>query len=378
MRADRLVATLLFLQARGRVTAGEVAEELEVSIRTARRDLEALSIAGIPVYSQAGKGGGWSLVGGARTDLSGLTAAEARTLFLVAGPSSAVTPEAKAALRKLVQALPLTFRAEAEKAAAAVVLDPARWGDSAPPPPPHLAALQEAVVKEVQVRLGYTDRNRTVTDRTVHPLGLVAKGSVWYLVADTDAGLRTFRLWRIRSVEVTDTPARRPDGFDLAQTWRQVVSDMDAATGHGPGPRRRRAFDRRRPARPFRPAPDRCRGRRRRPRRGRHRLRRDPPRRHGAGRLQPRSRGARSARGSPPVGLHRGPFGRALRCRNQVEHRYACPWLNSSRPQRIARRPGSCREGTAIVPDTPIGPSAGRFGPCSRLIDQPAGPRRRP
>ena len=228
MRADRLVATLLFLQARGRVTAGEVAEELEVSIRTARRDLEALSIAGIPVYSQAGKGGGWSLVGGARTDLSGLTAAEARTLFLVAGPSSSVTPEAKAALRKLVQALPLTFRAEAEKAAAAVVLDPARWGDSAPPPPPHLAALQEAVVKEVQVRLGYTDRNRAVTDRTVHPLGLVAKGSVWYLVADTDAGMRTFRLWRIRSVEVTDTPARRPDGFDLAQTWRQVVSDMDA------------------------------------------------------------------------------------------------------------------------------------------------------
>ncbi|MCU1429578.1 MAG: putative HTH-type transcriptional regulator YobV, partial [Actinomycetia bacterium] len=81
MRADRLVATLLFLQSRGRVTANEVAEELEVSIRTARRDLEALSIAGIPVYSQAGRGGGWSLIGGSRTDLSGLTAAEARTLF---------------------------------------------------------------------------------------------------------------------------------------------------------------------------------------------------------------------------------------------------------------------------------------------------------
>ncbi|OWY61118.1 WYL domain-containing protein, partial [cyanobacterium TDX16] len=95
MRADRLVATLLFLQAKGRVTAKEVADELEVSIKTARRDLEALQIAGIPVYSQAGRGGGWSLVGGARTDLSGLTADEARTLFLVAGPSSAVTPEAK-------------------------------------------------------------------------------------------------------------------------------------------------------------------------------------------------------------------------------------------------------------------------------------------
>src|SRR5580700_2833175 len=165
MRADRLVATLLYLQSRGRVTAQEVADELEVSVRTARRDLEALSIAGIPVYSQPGRGGGWSLVGGARTDLSGLTAAEARTLFLVAGPSSAVTPAAKAALRKLVQALPATFRADAEKAASAVVLDPARWGGTAPPAPPHLETLQQAVVQGVQVRLGYRDRTRAVSQR---------------------------------------------------------------------------------------------------------------------------------------------------------------------------------------------------------------------
>ncbi|MGD9704375.1 MAG: helix-turn-helix transcriptional regulator [Acidimicrobiia bacterium] len=231
MRADRLVATLLFLQSRGRVTATEVAEELEVSIRTARRDLEALSIAGIPVYSQAGRGGGWSLIGGARTDLSGLTAAEARTLFLIAGPSSAVTPEAKAALRKLVQALPATFRAEAEKAASAIVLDPARWGDTAPPTPPHLEALQQAVVQGVQVRLGYSDRSRAVTERTVHPLGLVAKGSVWYLVADTDAGMRTFRVWRVQSVELTDEPVVRPPGFDLAETWQGVVAAMDERRG---------------------------------------------------------------------------------------------------------------------------------------------------
>jgi predicted DNA-binding transcriptional regulator YafY len=231
MRADRLVATLLFLQSRGRVTANEVAEELEVSLRTARRDLEALSMAGIPVYSQPGRGGGWSLVGGARTDLSGLTAAEARTLFLVAGPSSAVTPEAKAALRKLVQALPDTFRADAEKAASAVVLDPARWGGTAPPPPPHLEALQDAVVRGVQVRLGYTDRLRAVSDRVVHPLGLVAKGSVWYLVGDTDAGMRTFRVWRVRSVDLLDQPARRPEGFDLAETWRRVVGDMEERRG---------------------------------------------------------------------------------------------------------------------------------------------------
>jgi predicted DNA-binding transcriptional regulator YafY len=227
MRADRLVATLLFLQARGRVTAEEVAKELEVSTRTARRDLEALSIAGIPVYSQAGRGGGWSLIGGARTDLSGLTAAEARTLFLVAGPSSAITPEAKAALRKLVHALPATFRAEAEAAANAVVLDPARWGEEAPTPPPFLEVLQQAVIAGVQVRLGYSDRTRTVTERIVHPLGLVAKGSTWYLIAGTEAGMRTFRLWRIRAVELTDDAVHRPADFDLATAWQSVVERMD-------------------------------------------------------------------------------------------------------------------------------------------------------
>jgi predicted DNA-binding transcriptional regulator YafY len=227
VRADRLVATLLLLQARGRVTAAEVADELEVSERTARRDLEALAMAGIPVYSQAGRNGGWSLIGGARTDLSGLTAAEARTLFLVAGPSSAVTPEAKAALRKLVQALPETFRAEAEAAAAAVVLDPARWGATTAPRPPHLDALQHAVVAGVQVRLGYADRERNTTERIVHPLGLVAKSSVWYLLADTEAGMRTFRVGRVRSVEPTGDPVVKPEGFDLEEAWQSVVEAVD-------------------------------------------------------------------------------------------------------------------------------------------------------
>ena len=227
MRADRLVATLLVLQSRGRVTAAEVAEELEVSIKTARRDLEALSMAGIPVYSQAGKGGGWSLIGGARTDLSGLTAAEARTLFLVAGPSSTATPEAKAALRKLVQALPETFRADAEAAASAVVLDPAHWGGCTTPRPPHLDALQEAVVTGRQVRLGYSDRARSETERVVHPLGLVEKGTVWYLVAGTDAGMRTFRLSRVRSVVMTEDAVVRPADFDLAEQWRSVVETIE-------------------------------------------------------------------------------------------------------------------------------------------------------
>jgi predicted DNA-binding transcriptional regulator YafY len=231
MRADRLVATLLLLQSRGQVTAAEVAAELEVSVKTARRDLEALSIAGIPVYSSPGRNGGWSLLGGARTDLSGLTAAEARTLFLVAGPSSAVTPEAKAALRKLVRALPETFRAEAEKAASAIVLDPAGWGGRRPSTPPHLEALQQAVISGVQVRLGYTDAKGSTTERTVHPLGLVAKGNTWYLVADTPSGRRTFRVWRVQSVELTGEPSVRPPDFDLHRAWEEIVATLDEGRG---------------------------------------------------------------------------------------------------------------------------------------------------
>ncbi len=221
------MAELLILQARGRVTAADLAQELEISERTARRDLEALSMAGIPVYSQAGRGGGWALVGGARTDLSGLTAAEARTLFLVAGPSASATPEVKAALRKLVRALPEPFRADAEAAASAVVLDPTSWDRASAPTPPFLDELQRATVDGVQVRLAYADRQRRETERVVHPLGLVAKASVWYLVADTEAGLRTFRVGRVRGMTRTEDPVRRPDGFDLAETWESIKATID-------------------------------------------------------------------------------------------------------------------------------------------------------
>ena len=232
MRADRLVAALLVLQAKGRVTARVLAEELEVSVKTARRDLEALAIAGLPVYAQPGRGGGWSLVGGARTDLSGLTAAEARALFLLAGPGASVAPEARAALRKLVRALPETFRVEAQAAASAVVLDATRWAGAAPPPQPHLDPLQQAVIERRQVRLDYLDRRRHESTRSVHPLGLVRKGSAWYLVAGTDGGQRTFRLARIRSVVILDERADRPDGFDLARTWASTVAAVEQSRRH--------------------------------------------------------------------------------------------------------------------------------------------------
>jgi predicted DNA-binding transcriptional regulator YafY len=227
MRADRLVAALLVLQARGRVTAEALADELEVSVKTARRDLEALAAAGLPVYAQPGRGGGWSLLGGARTDLSGLTAAEARALFVLAGPGASAAPEVRAALRKLVRALPETFRAEAQAAASAVVLDASQWGGVAPPPPPHLDALERAVIERRQVRLGYVDRRRHESERTIHPLGLVRKGAAWYLVAGTAEGQRTFQVARIRSVDVLDEPADRPEGFDLAHAWSSTVEAME-------------------------------------------------------------------------------------------------------------------------------------------------------
>lgn len=234
MRADRLVATLLLLQGRKRVTVAEVAAELEVSERTARRDLEALSMAGIPVYAQPGRGGGWSLVGGSRTDLSGLTAAEARTLFSVVGPaalSGTPAPELRAALRKLVRALPEPFRRSAEAAGSSIMVDAGDWGqESRPYRPPHLEALQQATLEGEQVRLGYSGRGGTSSTRVVSPLGLVTKASVWYLVADTEnpvSGIRTFRLSRVTSVERTGRPVVRPPDFDLAEHWRQIVARVD-------------------------------------------------------------------------------------------------------------------------------------------------------
>lgn len=222
MRADRLVAVLLMMQARGRVTAAEVAAELEISVATARRDLEALSAAGIPVYPQPGRNGGWQLVGGARTDLTGLTATEAQALFLLVGPAAAIAPEAKAALRKLVRALPGTFREDAEAAAAAVVIDPASWGAYVKEQPEVVRRLQDAVVRRCRVQLVYSGR-----ERLVDPLGLVDKDDRWYLIAGTAGGQRTFRVDRISAATVTAELFERPADFDLGTAWAEIVERME-------------------------------------------------------------------------------------------------------------------------------------------------------
>ena len=232
MRADRLLSVLLLLQARGRVTAADVAIELEISERTARRDLDALAVAGVPLYSRQGRNGGWELIGGAKTDLTGLTAPEARALFLVAGPAAAVSPAVKTAVRKLVQAMPETMRREAENASNAVLIESAGWRNGASAAsvrPPFLDRIERAVVDGEQLELGYADRTGNATTRTVHPLGLASKGSVWYLVAHTAAGLRTFRLSRVRSALGTGEAVIRPADFNLAAAWRDVTSAIEGS-----------------------------------------------------------------------------------------------------------------------------------------------------
>lgn len=228
VRADRLVAILLLLQQRGQVTCAEVAEELEVSERTARRDLDALGMAGIPVYAVRGRGGGWRLAGGGRTDLSGLTAEEARALFQVAGPHAGATAEVKAALRKLVRALPEPLRERALAASDAVLVEPAPWGGGeAAPRPPLLDRVQRAVVDREELRVAYVDRTGTESERVLSPLGIVAKGRSWYLLAQTERSRRTLRIDRMVSVDPTGAPAERPDDFDLAAEWSAVRERVD-------------------------------------------------------------------------------------------------------------------------------------------------------
>ncbi|MCK0112218.1 YafY family transcriptional regulator [Ornithinimicrobium sp. F0845] len=228
MRADRLVAALLVLQQRGRVTAAQLATELEVSLATARRDLEAMASAGIPVYPQPGRGGGWALVGGARTDLSGLTADEAEALFLLIGPAAGVSEEAKAALRKLVQALPHTFRTHARAAASATLVDPTRWGESERTPPEVLETLRRAVIRSRRVDLDYRNARGEVTSRRVDPWGVVDKDETWYLLAGTPRGQRTFRVERVLSAELTDESFERPDDLTLQTAWAEVVREVEA------------------------------------------------------------------------------------------------------------------------------------------------------
>jgi predicted DNA-binding transcriptional regulator YafY len=240
VRADRLVAIVLLLQTHGQLTAPALADRLETSVRTIRRDLDSLAVAGVPVYAQRGRGGGWALLGGHRIDLSGLTVDEAQALFLVTGPGaaaavggggSALGAGLDAALRKVLAALPEPLRLQVDAARSAVLVDPARWGgqpgaDGRADDSPHLDSLRRAVVRRRQVVVRYAPPGRAPAERVLHPHGLVAKRGVWYLLATSDRGLRTYRVSRVEAVTVTDEPAVRPEAWDLAAEWARMQAEM--------------------------------------------------------------------------------------------------------------------------------------------------------
>lgn len=222
MRADRLLSILLLLQVHRRLTARELAARLEVSPRTIHRDMEALSAAGVPVYALRGAAGGWVLPDEYRTDATGLHEAEVRALFLAA-PSRLLADlgldrAAEAALIKLLAALPAAGRHGADDVRQRIHLDVAGWHPSEEAVP-HLAALQEAVWRGRRLRLGYERHSGAAVERVVDPLGLVAKGSVWYLVAAVAGEPRTYRVSRVRGATATDQPCVRPEGFDLPAFW---------------------------------------------------------------------------------------------------------------------------------------------------------------
>ncbi|MFI8884237.1 helix-turn-helix transcriptional regulator [Streptomyces sp. NPDC053813] len=235
MKSDRLLSILLLLQTRGLVPATELAERLEVSVRTIYRDIEALSASGVPVYAERGRHGGIALLPGFRTDVTGLTADEARALFVLAaeGTHAALGLDAAlgSALRKVMAALPEPHRPAAELTSRRILVDPVRWM-SGPRPAVDVAELHDAVLADRRLRLSYrhsgTSDPRTYT---VDPYGLVVKAGVWYLVADRDGVPRLFRADRVRRAGLLDAPVERRPGVELADLWGELRRQVEERPG---------------------------------------------------------------------------------------------------------------------------------------------------
>src|SRR5215207_1006000 len=214
------------------MTSRDLALRLEVSERTIHRDMEALSGAGIPVTAARGSGGGWSLLGDYRTNLTGLTEAEIQSLFLTK-PAKLLADlhlekAADGALLKLMASLPTTFRPGAERARQRIHIDVSGWSRREEAVP-FLPILQEALWLERHVQISYQrgEHGETV-QRVIAPFGLVAKGSVWYLVGAVDGHVRSYRVSRISQAEVLNERAAIPVEFDLAQYWEQSSSAFKA------------------------------------------------------------------------------------------------------------------------------------------------------
>jgi predicted DNA-binding transcriptional regulator YafY len=228
MKADRLLATLLLLQARKRLTGRELAKRLEVSERTVHRDMEALSAAGVPVFALRGAQGGWQLDEDWRTRVPGLDEAELRAL-LMAQPRVIGDPRlaaaAERALAKLMAALPVPLRERAASIRQRLYVDTTGWRGTTE----NLAMLpivQEGVWRDRKLAFVYWRAGRERVERIVDPLGMVAKGSTWYLVANTPAGFRTYRVSRIEGARLLDEPSARPANFDLAAYWESSTEEF--------------------------------------------------------------------------------------------------------------------------------------------------------
>ncbi|MFE6775957.1 helix-turn-helix transcriptional regulator [Streptomyces sp. NPDC057702] len=231
MKSDRLLSILLLLQTRRRVPAAELAERLEVSVRTIYRDVESLSAAGVPVYAERGRHGGIALLPGYRTDVTGLTSHEARALFALTAPGGhsalGLDGALRSALRKVMVALPAPHRPAAELASRRILIDPDGWL-TGPRPAVDLAALETAVFTDRRLRLRYRHSGAThPRTYTVDPYGLVAKAGTWYLVADRGEAPRLFRADRVVAATVTDEPMRRRPGVELADAWESLRRDVE-------------------------------------------------------------------------------------------------------------------------------------------------------
>ena len=230
MRASRLVSLLLLLQTRGRMTAAALAAELEVSVRTIYRDVESLSAAGVPLYGDAGRDGGYQLLDGYRTRLTGLTGDEAEVLLFggLPGPAAdlGLGSALSAAQLKLLAALPVELRDRARLMRGRFYLDAPSWYRH-PEQVPHLTAVAEGVWQQRGLRIGYR-RWKAPTDvtRTVEPLGVVLKAGRWYLVARSNGNVRTYRVGQILAVEPLEHRFERDAEFDLEAHWRDYVADF--------------------------------------------------------------------------------------------------------------------------------------------------------
>lgn len=232
MRASRLLAILILLQVRGRLTAQALAAEFEVSVRTVYRDIDALSAAGVPVYAERGPNGGFQLLDGYRTRLTGLSAAEAESLFLAGLPGPAAELGLKAPMSaaqgKLMAALPQGR--SAARIGARFHLDPAAWYETAEPPP-CLPAVARAVWDQQRLWMRYESWKGS-REGLVEPLGLVLKGGAWYLVAQARApggvNTRTYKVAKILEHRVEAEAFERPDGFDLPTYWADAQRRFEA------------------------------------------------------------------------------------------------------------------------------------------------------